>query len=402
MTQAGGPADGSASRHAEYRAEESARGRAGWRAWVRPPEGEPFALARALPEHPGLWDLAAEPGVLAHWVSIFRANAAYVKHILAQEAAAGESARAETTAGATAEEQAAERALAIFAGLLEDLETGRASDAIRTIHAVTLVRERLLRAHGVADPYRRLKALEAERWWEEGVRSLERAASGVEPALILGDMLAGNLFDLGSRSTQEAFRAGTLDPAAARARFRDDAAAAIAALDPALRDLLAPAPRPPEAALDGTLVLLADNAGADFLLGVLPAALHFARRFAVVLVANSEPASSDITHAEAEALVARLASRVPALAAALRAGRLRLVPSGTGSPGIDLRFVGPELNRAAAGARWLLIEGQGRGVETNWKTTFRCPALRVAVVKDALVAEAIGVAAGTAIVRGDP
>jgi len=431
----------------------------GWRAWASPPAGEPFVLVRGFAEHPGLWDLAADRGVLAHWVAIFRGNADYVRQIAAVEG--------DGAAGA-----AAERALRVFAGLLDDLEAGRAFDRLRTIHAVTLVREGLLRAHGIPDPYARLKAREAQRWFAEGERALRRAAciggacppagaraqrraapvgppqagsprragAGLEgrgrpeeaeegdlrsdaPAEILGDLLAGNLFDLGSRATQEAFRAGTLDPAAARARFRAEAAALLPGLPAELRELLRPGPPAPgdggegrapgvsghpaaapaagSGEPEGRLVFFADNAGADFLLGALPAALYFSRRYEVRLVVNSEAASSDITFAEAGEIVPRLAARVAPLAAALESGRLRLVPSGTGSPGIDLRFVGDELNRAAAGARWLLLEGQGRAIETNWATRFRCPVLRAAAVKDPLVAGRIGVAPGAALLRGE-
>ena len=84
---------------------------------------------------------------------------------------------------------------------------------------------------------------------------------------------------------------------------------------------------------------------------------------------------------------------------ALRAGRVSLVGSGTGSPGIDLRHVGEELDRSASGARWILFVGQGRGVETNWTTRFRCPVFRAAVVKDEHVAREIGASPGAPIFR---
>jgi hypothetical protein len=119
-------------------------------------------------------------------------------------------------------------------------------------------------------------------------------------------------------------------------------------------------------------------------------------------VVNSLPASNDVAFDEARAHVALLAS-LPAspLARAMAAGRLRLVESGTGSPGIDLRFVGRALNHAGRGAAWILLEGQGRAVETNWSTPFRCPVLRAAVVKDARVAREIGCGEGAPVLRWD-
>ena len=284
---------------------------------------------------------------------------------------------------------------------------GTAADRVRTVHEVTLVRERLLRASGIPDPYRQLKEREAESWFDPGCAALTRAwALGVEAgsrealAELLGGLLAGNLFDLGSHSTQQAFREGKLDPVAARIRYRAEAHLLLGRFEAGALALLLPRPRSLEDPPEGRMLLLADNAGADFLTGALPAAVYFARRWEVLLVVNSEPASSDITIAEARALWARLAAREGSPLARLGdAGRLRLVPSGTGSPGIDLRHVGEELSRAAQDARWLLIEGQGRAIETNWSTRFRVPSLRAALAKDTRVAAAIGTPPGSALLR---
>ena len=45
--------------------------------------------------------------------------------------------------------------------------------------------------------------------------------------------------------------------------------------------------------------------------------------------------------------------------------------------------------------------GQGRAIETNWATSFVCPVLRAAVVKDPCVAEKIHVRAGEPQLRWD-
>jgi hypothetical protein len=364
-----------------------------WRAWVPESPGEPFALASRLPLLPGLWDLAATPEVIGHWTGIFRGNADYVREVLAQE-------------GTPCEREAGERVFAIFETLLRDLDHGSAAASVRTIHAVTLVREHLLRAHGIPDPYRGVKAREAVRWLPEAPAAMEAgfAAGGAThdldaTASVLGSVLAGNLFDLGSRSTQAAFRAGRLDPAAAVAAFRVQARAWLDQAGEAARERLRPSPVELDRAPAGRLLLFADNAGADFLLGILPAALFFARRYEVTLVVNLEAASSDITLDEARSLLGQLEAGGGALSRVRAAGRLRLIESGTGAPGIDLRHVGRELNRAARRADWILIEGQGRAVETNWETGFSCPSLRVAVVKEPLVAERIGMAAGAPCLR---
>ncbi len=374
-----------------------------WRAWIPAASGEPFALCRSFPPLPGLWDLAQEPEVARHWVGILRENFAFVLQILERD-----------SDGAHLE--AGRRVGAILASLLADVERGAAWADVRTVHDLTRIRENLLRAHGIADPYRAIKAAETERCldlarqriaaaWEAGsagaaaARLRGRGEQGEQETLapLLAALLAGNLFDLGSRATQEAYRRGELDTACGE-RFLPGVRRWLAALPAAARTRLFGRAGPGEPA---DLLLFADNAGPDFLLGVLPAALYWAQRRPVRIVVNSEPASSDVTWPEASALLARLAAEGGPAAAALAAARVELVASGTGSPGIDLRHVGRSLNEAARSVAWILIDGQGRGVETNWATRFACPVLRVAMVKDPLVAEKVGLPAGSPLLRWD-
>jgi hypothetical protein len=366
-----------------------------WRRWMPVPTGEAFVLCSRLPAYPGLWDLNLQREVVPHWTGLLRGNARFLLEVLRAE-------------GWEEERRRAAEALGIFESLLDDLEAG-AAQPVRTVHDLTLVREHLLRESGLADPYRGLKAREASRLLPEAHAALARAwvagegESGTGPLVrVLGELLAGNLFDLGSHATREAFREGGLDLPGARLRFRRVARRALARMDPARLALLQGPSVPLDARAAGRMLLFADNAGADFLLGVLPAALYWARRWEVGLVVNSLPASNDISHAEARAHLGLLRDLPGSpLGAALDAGRLRLIQSGTGSPGIDLRHVARELNRQAQGSAWIVIEGQGRAAETNWATRFRCPVLRVAVIKDPLVAVAIGATPGGAMLRWD-
>jgi uncharacterized protein with ATP-grasp and redox domains len=133
-----------------------------------------------------------------------------------------------------------------------------------------------------------------------------------------------------------------------------------------------------------------DNAGADFVLGILPLACALARGGnRVSLGVNSRPSSNDMTAKEAEEILIRLRG-IEELDALRARRRLTIVETGTGTPGIDLAHVGEDLNRAARGIDLLVLEGQGRAVETNWSTRFEVPAARLAVVKDPVVARAIG------------
>lgn len=364
-----------------------------WRRWIPAASGVAFVMCSRFPDLPGLWDLSRQPEVIPHWLGILRANAQYMLQIFQAE-------------GHEEQVKAAAGVVEVLEGLFRDLETGKATDQVRTIHEVTLIRENLLRSHGLVDPYQGIKAGETRRLlpqaasaaaeaWERGAE--DGATSAL--AAVLSSVLAGNLFDLGSRTTQEAFRRGELNTGAAAERLRPWAEESLRALEPDALELLVPKPVALDQPAEGRVLLFADNAGADFLLGLLPAALFWARRWEVWIVVNSLPASSDITIEEARAHLALLAGTP--VGSAMHARRLRLVASGTGSPGIDLRHVSEELNRVAENAAWILLEGQGRGVETNWTTLFRCPVFRVALVKDALVAREIGLEPGSPVLRWD-
>lgn len=400
-----------------------------WRDYQPRPAGERFPLCTRLPERPGLWDLAEHEAARRHWVGILRRNAHYLLELVRSD-------------GLPIQRPAAERAVGLLEQMLDEVLAGPAARELRTVHDLTLVREELLRRHGLYDPYFLTKRRQAETYFEAAGRACEaawhaagREARGGDPAgrdvrdalvTLLSHLLAGNLFDLGSQSTQEAFRAGRLDPLADHDGFRAEVEAWIGAQPREAIEPWLPRPRPLEEPGQGRVLLLADNAGPDFMLGILPVALYLARRWTVWIVANTHPASSDITYAEAAVWIQQLAGlgapgsestagfqafRDPSsskgaeaspLARALASGRLRLVASGTGSPGIDLAHVGSALCEVAREADWILIDGQGRGVETNWTTRFRVPAYRVAVVKDDRVAGAIGCQPGRPLLRYDP
>ena len=136
-------------------------------------------------------------------------------------------------------------------------------------------------------------------------------------------------------------------------------------------------------------MLFADNAGADFVLGVLPLARWLRQRgSAVVIAANDGPALNDVTIAEAEAHRAHAAT----LDATFADPELALVATGTTAPLIDLRTVGAACAAAAREADTVVIVGMGRGLESNWSARFTVPVLRVAMVKDPQVARGLGAA----------
>jgi type II pantothenate kinase len=360
--------------------------RRGWTDHMPVETGAPFAGLSSDPPRPGLWWLPDEPAALDHWRPILRDNFDYLVHLIEAEGTGPRSARAA-------------QARTVFRRFLDDLSEPWARSLAPTVHHMTLLREALVRDFDLGDPYGAVKRRETDlavgRLLDDPAAwgLAKDPAPGPDPLTLLARLTAGNLFDLGSALTQRAFREGSMDLDASAAVM----AGRIGALHEGLAEtILRMGWRPwlfggsAPAAGARRLLVFADNAGADFVLGILPLCSALAQEWSeVVVAANSTPSSNDITAAEAREAVARLVplTRLGDLTAA---GRLRVVETGTGTPGIDLGHVGAALNEAAAGCEAILIDGQGRGLETTWGARFRHPVLRVAVVKDPEVARATG------------
>jgi len=134
-------------------------------------------------------------------------------------------------------------------------------------------------------------------------------------------------------------------------------------------------------------VILVDNAGADFVLGVMPLARQLASHGTqIVLAANEKPSLNDITVDETIQLVEALTEADDELASYLAAGLFEVVSTGNDIPLIDLSEVADELNAAAEDADLLIVEGMGRTVESNLETAFAVDAIHLCLLKDAAVA----------------
>jgi type II pantothenate kinase len=141
----------------------------------------------------------------------------------------------------------------------------------------------------------------------------------------------------------------------------------------------------------GKVVVFVDNAGSDFLLGVMPLARELALAGTkVVLAANELPSLNDITADEAANQVELLTAVDEDLAALVAGGMLEVVSRGNDIPLIDLSGVTDELNQVAADADLVVLEGMGRAVESNFDAHFKVDALHLALLKDPSVAARVG------------
>jgi type II pantothenate kinase len=124
----------------------------------------------------------------------------------------------------------------------------------------------------------------------------------------------------------------------------------------------------------------------------------------VVLAANERPSINDVTARELRALLPRVAEAERArhvfnenenvhnenvFQRALDTNTLVVVSSGSDLPVIDLSRVSAELVDAARGADLVVLEGMGRGIETNLFARFACDALNLGMVKHPEVAQCL-------------
>ncbi len=253
-----------------------------------------------------------------------------------------------------------------------------------TILRLDVWRDQILRRHGFVDPFIDLKNRENEKMLPllpAVCRELDEMASDPRAqlgAIILG-VFAGNIFDMGAEATAKAFLhggpnflsvRGTITP---RPWLIDD-------LD-ALADRLLNGPR------HHKVVFFIDNAGSDFLLGAIPMMRWFARRGTrVVLAANERPTLNDMTIHDVKVWWPRTLEVEPSL----KGLQIELVSTGTGEPLIDLGGVSNELNVASTDADLVILEGMGRGVESNLDAAFSCDAINLAMIKDLAVANRHG------------
>jgi type II pantothenate kinase len=196
---------------------------------------------------------------------------------------------------------------------------------------------------------------------------------------IVEGVFAGNIFDMGAEATAKSFVNGspdfftTRDNLTPRPWLLDDYDAFAAAL---LRE-----PRYRKA------VFFIDNAGSDFLLGAIPLVRWLAQRGTrVVIAANERPTLNDMTIHDVNAWWPRVVAAEPSMATL----PIDRVSTGTGEPLIDLLGVSDELNDASEDADLVVIEGMGRGVESNLDAKFTCDATNLAMIKDTSVARRCG------------
>lgn len=320
------------------------------------------------------WDLAVDRAGREHWVRFFKEHLALIL-------ATGVSA---ATARDEAPDSAVGRAESCREAFFAHFDNyARQPEGFGRVTILTLDkwRDQILRRHGFDDPFIYLKERENSKMLPLLAGVCERI-DALPPeeqikALVEG-VFAGNIFDMGAEATARRFLGASPDFEAIRTQITprpwliDD-------LDALERFLLGERIH--------KCVFFIDNAGSDLLLGALPLARWLARRgTSVVLAGNERPSLNDMTAHDLRAWWPRIIAAEPSLAGL----PLSIASTGTGEPLIDLAEVSDELNRAAAGADMVILEGMGRGIESNLDARFVCPALNIGMIKDEMIARRLG------------
>jgi len=322
------------------------------------------------------WDLLADEQGRRYWLDHFEKH--FVQTLEHAQQYYGRSSSKQIEAARTE-----------FNGALAALREAPASLPGGKLDIIQLDRLRgeTLRRHGLDDPFQHVKAREnaaAMTIYPRLVHDLHVLDAEAKWLHLVECVFAGNIFDLGAMETMHLAEESVefielVERTKPRPWLIDDY--------DRLAELLIPAPPTPWT----KAIVFADNVGSDFVLGLMPLVRELALGGTqIVLAANEIPALNDITVDEAIDLVERLASMDPDLAALIEGKMLEAVSTGNGIPLIDLSDVSDELNEAAADADLVLIEGMGRGVESNLDAAFTVDCLRLAILKDAAVAKRIG------------
>jgi len=322
------------------------------------------------------WDLLADQAAREHWLDHFERHFSHtLEHALTWY---GRSAASRV--------EDAGRALRDTIARLREEPASLPSGKLNIIELDRL-REEILRGHGLGDPFQHIKArenAEAMKLYPQVVHDLHVLDAAEKWLHLVECVFAGNIFDLGAMETMH-LADGPVDflelveKTKPRPWLVDD-------YDLLAAGLLTAPPMPWSKA-----IVFLDNAGSDFVLGLMPLVRELALGGTqIVLAANETPALNDMTADETIDVVEQLAGADADLEALIGGGMFEVVSSGNNIPLIDLSEVSDDLNETAADADLVILEGMGRAVESNFDAAFTVDAVHLAILKDEAVAKRMG------------
>jgi type II pantothenate kinase len=323
------------------------------------------------------WDLALDAEGRTHWVEFFKRHLETILKLGLEMAIA----RQQDLSPVRVRMDACRTEFVQFF----DSFAADPNDAARWgVNRVTILtldqwRDALLRKHGFVDAFLDLKNRENEKalpFYPVVCKQLDALKGEEQFKAVIEGVFAGNIFDMGAEATAKAYLNASPDFFATRQT--------LARRPWLVDDYDQAADRFLNHAAHRKAVFFIDNAGSDFLLGALPMIRWMAQRGTrVILAANERPTLNDMTIHDVNAWWPKILAVDPALADL----PIDRISTGTGEPLIDLAEVSDGLNSSAADADLVILEGMGRGVESNMDANFTCDALNLAMIKDLMIAK---------------
>ncbi|CAG4923601.1 unnamed protein product [Colias eurytheme] len=268
---------------------------------------------------------------------------------------------------------------------LKELRVNPLAHGQLTIRLLLDINETCLRAQGFFDLWKQQKKIENEAALANLASRLVEIDAFVDErqrwiALCSG-VLAGNMFDWGAQAATSILDCGLYE-ALQKIQKR-----------PWLYDCFDKWIEKLEKTVHHCAAVFVDNSGVDVVLGILPFVRGLLLRgTSIILCANEWPALNDITNAELENVLQSASHICPVIAGAIATGNLVVRSSGQRGPCLDLRTISVDLvtEMKIRGVDLIILEGMGRALHTNLNARLAVDSLKLAVVKNAWLAQRLG------------
>uniref|UniRef100_A0A6E8W1R1 4'-phosphopantetheine phosphatase n=1 Tax=Anopheles coluzzii TaxID=1518534 RepID=A0A6E8W1R1_ANOCL len=337
-------------------------------------------LANVDAYNPDTLDLYQDPEANRYWFACFK------DMVLKFERQAMASQSKDASAAARAQsfrEHCAE--------MLVQLQEGTRETPSLGIRNLLEVIESALRKFGFDDPWKEQKTIENKAsigMLKPRLQQLDSIASRREKwTEIVRGVLAGNMFDWGAQAVTKILETNNgfglqqaLDRIQKRPWLIDD-------LDGWLDRMEHDPPH-------RCATIFTDNAGIDFVLGIVPLVRELLKRNTkVLLCATINPAINDITYSELTKAIADCCEECDILRDAYsKEHRLLLFGNDQIGPCLDFRVLSKDLSDAIEqnDVDLLIIVGMARALHTNLYAKFACETFKLAVVKNEWLAKRLG------------
>ncbi|XP_024084620.1 pantothenate kinase 4-like isoform X2 [Cimex lectularius] len=235
------------------------------------------------------------------------------------------------------------------------------------------------------DTYSKVKREEANlavQIFERHIKFLDRLNFRDRQLEIALSILAGNMFDYGSKEVFELLNSG---------HFGFKEAIKKLPLRPWLIDNLDAWIEQIEEKPYKLAAVFVDNFGFDLVLGVFPFIRELLKNGTkVLLCANKYPVINDVTSEELDSALKSVSTACSYIEEAYSNKDIKIVEVPNSSCCLDFRYVSEEFAEFCSDVDLLVIEGMGRAIHTNLDAEFNVDCLRMAVIKNHWLSKKLG------------